>query len=62
MNGKIKFYHIFFFQYKEDIKNIAKNVCYCCQRLHFKYQCFIVSKPYIQKFPNELKNELFSKM
>jgi hypothetical protein len=51
-----------FFQYKEDIKDIVKHVCYYCQRLHFKYQIFIVSKPYIKKFANELNNELFLKM
>jgi hypothetical protein len=28
-------------KYKEDFKNIVKHVCYCCQRLYFKYQFFI---------------------
>jgi len=44
-------------RYKKDIKNIAKHVCYCCQRLHFKYQISIVSQPYIEIFLDELKNE-----
>jgi hypothetical protein len=50
-----------FFQYKEDIKDVAKHVCYCYQKLHFKYQSSIISKPYIENFPNELKNEKKSK-
>jgi uncharacterized protein YbaR (Trm112 family) len=49
-------FHTNIFKYEENIKDIAKHVCYCCQMLHFKYQIFIVSKPYIEKFFNELKN------
>jgi len=44
-------------KYKKDIKYIHKHECYYCQRLHLKYQICIVSKPYIEKLPNELNNE-----
>jgi hypothetical protein len=37
------------FQYKEDIKNIVN-------------MYVVVSKPYIAKFPNELKNDFFLKI
>jgi hypothetical protein len=56
MNGKINTFNKNIFKYEENIKDIAKCVCCCCQRLHFKYQFFIVSKPYIQNFLDELKN------
>jgi hypothetical protein len=39
------------------MKNIVIHVCYYYQRLHFKYQVFIVSKRYIKKFLDELNNE-----
>jgi hypothetical protein len=56
LNGKMNICHKNLLKYKEDIKDIVKHVCYCCQRLHFQYQISIVSKPYIEKIPNELNN------
>ncbi len=53
-NGKINTSNKSILKYKKDID---KHVCYCSPRLNFKYQICIVSRSYIENFPNELKNE-----
>jgi hypothetical protein len=39
----------------KKIKDIARHICYCCQRLHFKYQFFVALNSYIEIPPHELK-------
>ncbi len=48
-NEKINFSHKNILRCKKDIKNIVKHVCYCCQRLHFKYHIFVASKQNIER-------------
>ncbi len=45
----------YIFQYKSDIDDIAKYVCYC-QKLCFKHQVYYASQSYNECFPNVIKN------
>ncbi len=47
-------------KYKNNIKDITKHVCYCCQRLYFAHQLFYASYSYIEQFLNPLKKVIFN--
>ncbi len=57
-NEKINSAHKDILRYKENIKDIARHVCYCCERLHFIYQIFGALKSYIENFFHEFKNAI----
>jgi len=44
-------------KYKCVIEDIAKHVCYCCQKLCFEHQVCYASQSYIKHFPNPIKNK-----
>jgi hypothetical protein len=43
-------------KYKYVIEDIAKHVCYCCQKLCFEHQVCYASQSYIKHFPIPIKN------
>jgi hypothetical protein len=43
-------------KYKYIIEDIAKHVCYCCQKLCFQHQVCYAFQLYIKHFPNPIKN------